>query len=137
MSTLSCFYAETLQGAARSSGIQEWRFDCTDMMWGIRNAAGVSINMGSQRRSDARRAFHNRERAAVTFLVPVALQRPYGFLVMSLPTALLGLGSITTIPPDIFQRSIFPWSASSRTTVSRGRFQERITSGPLCIIRQW
>jgi hypothetical protein len=51
--------------------------------------------------------------AAVTFLVRAALPRPYTFVVMSLLIALLGPVSITTIPPDIFQRSIFPWSTSS------------------------
>jgi hypothetical protein len=64
--------------------------------------------MGSLCRSDARRAFHQRERAAVTFLARAALQYPHTFVIMSLLIARLGRGSITTIPPNIFQRSIFP-----------------------------
>jgi hypothetical protein len=38
----------------------------------------------------------------MTFLVRATLQRPYTFAVISLLIALLGLGSIATIPPDIF-----------------------------------
>jgi hypothetical protein len=43
---------------------------------------------------------HHRDRAAVTFLSRAALQGPYTFVIVSL---LLGLGSITTALPAIFQ----------------------------------
>ncbi|HMD20389.1 MAG TPA: efflux RND transporter permease subunit [Alloacidobacterium sp.] len=36
------------------------------------------------------------------WLVKVALQRPYTFIVMSLLIAVLGIGSIATMPTDIF-----------------------------------
>jgi hypothetical protein len=55
---------------------------------------------------------HHRELAAVTFLGQTALQRPYTFVIVSFPV-----------------RSIFPWSASLPTAVSRGRFREHITPG--------
>jgi hypothetical protein len=57
----------------------------------------LSRNMGSLCRPDARRPFHHREHAAVTFL---ASGCPYTFVIMSLLIALLGRGSITTLPPD-------------------------------------
>jgi multidrug efflux pump subunit AcrB len=42
------------------------------------------------------------ERAAMMALVRIALKRPYTFVVMSLLIAVLGIGSIFTMPTDIF-----------------------------------
>ncbi len=44
----------------------------------------------------------NSERAAMMWLVRVALERPYTFVVMSLLIAVLGIGSIFSMPTDIF-----------------------------------
>jgi multidrug efflux pump subunit AcrB len=44
----------------------------------------------------------SRERAAMMWLVRVALERPYTFVVMSLLIAVLGIGSVLTMPTDIF-----------------------------------
>jgi hypothetical protein len=70
--------------------------------------------MGCSCRSDALRASHRRERAPVMFLGRAALQRLYTFVAVPFLIAPLGPSSITTVFLDIFQRSIFPWSASSR-----------------------
>jgi hypothetical protein len=56
----------------------------------------------ANRGSDGRRVFPDCERAAMMFLLRVVLQRPYRFLVMALQIAVLGLGSIATMPTDIF-----------------------------------
>src|SRR5260370_41052396 len=66
------------------------------------NAAGTLRDTRSWCRSDGRLAFPGRERAAMMFLVRIALQRPYTFVVMALLIALLGVGSIATMPTDIF-----------------------------------
>jgi hypothetical protein len=89
--------------------------------------------MGCSYRSDGLRASHRRERAPVMFLGRAALQRPYTFVAVPFLIAPLGPSSITTVFPDIFQRSIFPWSASSRgfagsfsATYYPGNFRSKI-----------